>query len=219
MFYKAVPQHVASLISKLNFFPLPDNTYMAGGTAVTLYLGHRVSVDIDLFTKEHFLTGPIIDAIKETGPVSVRSVSDRDSFIVDINGVRFSLFHYLYPLLEPLYYDQVIKISLASLKDIAAMKTVAIVQRGTAKDFVDLKAIIESTGMSLKKLIHVTLKKYGTQENYTYHIKRGLVFFDDAERALKDVILIKDPSSQYPISQMEWELVKKFFINLVIEHD
>jgi hypothetical protein len=50
MFYKAVPQYVASLIGKLNSFSLPNNTYLAGGTAVTLYLGHRVSVDLDLFT-------------------------------------------------------------------------------------------------------------------------------------------------------------------------
>lgn len=219
MFYKAVPQHVASLIGKLNHFTLPNNIYMAGGTAVTLYLGHRVSVDIDLFTKEHFLTGPIIDAIRSTGSLSVESISDSDSFVVEVEEVRLSLFFYPYPLLEPLYFDRINKISLASLLDIAAMKTVAIVQRGTAKDFVDLKAIMEETGMSLEKLITTTLSKYGTQENYAYHIKRGLVFFDDAEKGLKDVVLLKDFSFRYPISQSEWEEVKRFFMNLVFKHN
>lgn len=219
MFYKAVPKHVASIIGKLNSFPLPNNTYMAGGTAVTLYLGHRVSVDIDLFTKENFFTGLIIDAIRATGPISVESISDRDSFVVEVEGVRLSLFFYPYLLLEPLYYDQVNKIALASLIDIAAMKTVAIVQRGTAKDFIDLKAIMEATDMSLERLITATLKKYGTPENYAYHIKRGLVFFDDAEKGLKDVILLKDFSFQYLINQIEWEEVKRFFINLVFKHN
>ncbi len=80
MFYEAVPQHVASLLSKLSSFPLPNNTYLAGGTAVTLYLGHRVSIDIDLFTKEHFLTGPIIDTIGKAHSVHRKDVSDKDSF-------------------------------------------------------------------------------------------------------------------------------------------
>jgi predicted nucleotidyltransferase component of viral defense system len=217
MFYKAIPQHVASLISKLKKLPLPTNTYMAGGTAVTLYLGHRVSVDIDLFTMEHFYTRPIIDAIKETGSISVESVSDSDSFIVEVERVRLSLFFYPYPLLEPLYFDQINKISLASIIDIAAMKTVAIVQRGTAKDFVDLRAIIEATGISLEKLIAITLSKYGTEGNYSYHIKRGLVFFDDAEKGLKDIVMLKDLSFQSPISQLEWEEVKRFFKALVFK--
>lgn len=219
MFYKAVPQHVASLISKLNSLLLPDNTYMAGGTAVTLYLGHRVSIDIDLFTEEHFFTGPILDAIKATSSISVESISDKDSFIAEVEGVRLSLFFYPYPLLEPLYYDQINKIALASLIDIAAMKTVAIVQRGTAKDFVDLKAIMEATNISLDNLITATLKKYGTQKKYAYHIKRGLVYFDDAEKGLIDVVLLKDFSFKYTISQIEWESVKKFFINMVFKHN
>jgi len=219
MFYKAVPEHVASLIGKLNNFRLPKNTYMAGGTAATLYLGHRVSVDIDLFTEEHFYTRPITDAIKEPGLISVVSVSDSDSFIVEVERVRLSLFFYPYPLLEPLYFDQINKISLASLVDIAAMKTVAIVQRGTAKDFVDLRAIIEATGISLEKLIAATLGKYGTQGNYGYHIKRGLVFFDDAEKGLKEVVMLKDFSFQYPISQSEWEEVKRFFRDLVFKQN
>ncbi|MBI5198850.1 MAG: nucleotidyl transferase AbiEii/AbiGii toxin family protein [Nitrospirae bacterium] len=215
MFYKAVPQNVASLLSKLNSFSLPKNKYLAGGTAVTLYLGHRISIDIDLFTGEHFLTGPIIDEIKKNYTVHKEDVSDKDSLVAEIEGVRLSLFYYPYTLLEHLYYEQVNKIELASLTDIAAMKTVAIVQRGTAKDFVDLKAIMEKTGMSLEQLISATLKKYKVQENYTYHIKRGLVFFDEAEKGLKDVILLKG-SLQYPIDQAEWERVKRFFIKIVL---
>ncbi|MBI5682118.1 MAG: nucleotidyl transferase AbiEii/AbiGii toxin family protein [Deltaproteobacteria bacterium] len=69
MFYEAVPKDVASLISRLSSFPLPNNTYMAGGTAVTLYLRHRVSIDVDLFTQEHFLTGPIYRC-NTKGPLS-----------------------------------------------------------------------------------------------------------------------------------------------------
>lgn len=218
MFHTAVPKHVASLLNKLKSFPLPNNTYMAGGTAVTLYLGHRVSIDIDLFTGQRFLTGLIIEAIRKDHSVHIEDLSDKDTLIVEVEGVRLSLFYYPYPLLEPLYYDNVYKIALASLTDIVAMKTVAIVQRGTAKDFVDLKAIIERTGITLNQLVSIIIKKYGLQEDYTYHIKRGLVFFDEAERGLKDVVLLKGTSFQYPIDQTEWESVKNFFIHLVFDY-
>ena len=96
------------------------------------------------------------------------------------------------------------------------MKIVAIVQRGTTKDFVDLKAIMETTGMPLEQLASLTLKKYGTQHDYTYHIKRALVFFDEAEKGLKDVILLKEPSLQYSIGQTEWEDVKRFFLRIAL---
>jgi hypothetical protein len=52
-----------------------------------------------------------------------------------------------------------------------------------------------------------------------HHIKRGLVFFDDAEKGLKDVVLLKDFSFQYPINQIGGEGVKKFFINMVFKHN
>lgn len=214
MFYEALPEHVASLIGKLSSFPLPPDTYMAGGTAVTLYLGHRISFDIDLFTEEHFFSGPVISAIQGTDPVVVESVSDRDSLVIEVGGVRLSLFHYPYPLLEPLNHDETKNIALASLYDIAAMKTVAIVQRGTAKDFVDLKAIMEATGMTINQLIAATLKKYGTPEGYAYHIRRGLVFFEDAEKGLKDVVLLRN-SHREPISVAQWENIKSFFIKRV----
>ena len=217
MFYKEIAGNVASLIGKLNAFPFPSNTYLAGGTAVTLYLGHRISVDIDLFTDEHFFTGPIIDIIKSNNSVSLESVSEKDSFTAEVEGVKLSLFYYPYTLLEPLYNDEFYKISIASLEDIAAMKTVAIIQRGTAKDFVDLKAIMEKNSMPLDQLIDLTLAKYGTDKNYAYHIKRGLVFFDDAEKQLKEVTLLKNVSSPHPISKDEWDNVKRFFDEMVIK--
>lgn len=216
MLYSAVPKQVASLLNKLNSFTLPNNFYLAGGTAATLYLGHRISIDIDLFTKEHFLTGPIIESIRKAHLVHLEDVTDKDSLVAEVEGVRLSLFYYPYPLLEPLYYDNTNKISIASLIDIAAMKTVAMVQRGTAKDFVDLKAIMETTSMPLAQLVSLTLKKYGTQHDYAYHIKRALVFFDEAEKGLKDVILLKEFSLQHPISQTEWEDVKRFFIRIAL---
>jgi predicted nucleotidyltransferase component of viral defense system len=216
MFYAAVPQNVASLISRLSSFPFPSDTYLTGGTATTLYIGHRVSVDIDLFTSEHFLTKPIIDAVKESHNVILENIADRDTIIARVDDVRLSLFFYPYKLIKPTKFDSEIKIHIASLEDIAAMKTVAIVQRGTARDFIDLKAILGTTKMPIQELIKITLSKYELENDYSYHIKRGLVFFDDAEKELKDIVLLKDHHLQYPLKKEEWEEVKSFFIRTVM---
>ncbi len=52
MFPEAIPANVAALLNDIHTWPLPYGTYMAGGTAVAIYINHRVSVDIDLFTEK-----------------------------------------------------------------------------------------------------------------------------------------------------------------------
>ena len=59
MLPEAIPASVATLLNDIHTWPLPVGTYMAGGTAVAIYLNHRVSLDIDLFTDEEFYCGPL----------------------------------------------------------------------------------------------------------------------------------------------------------------
>jgi hypothetical protein len=215
MFYQIVPPVVASLLKRVGSLPLPSGTYLAGGTAVTLYYGHRLSTDIDLFTPEGFLTEPIREAIKNKYTFVSELVSERDTLVARVEGVRFSLFKYSYPLLEPLRIDKNLELSLASPLDIAAMKTVAIVQRGTAKDFVDLKMIVTSLGLNLEELIRHTLTKFGVAEDYGYHIRKGLVFFDEAERSKGIVTLVRDGASRR-LGENDWSEVKDFFLRFVL---
>lgn len=215
MFYEIVPPAVASLLKRSASFPLPSGTYLAGGTAATLYYGHRLSTDIDLFTPEGFFTEPIREAIKKDCAFVSEQVSERDTLVARVEGVRFSLFKYPYPLLEPLRDDKNLGLSLASPSDIAAMKTVAIVQRGTAKDFVDLRMIVTSLGLNLKELISRTLTKFGVAEDYGYHIRKGLVFFDEAERSKGIVTLVKNGAPRR-LGETEWAETKEFFLRFVL---
>lgn len=215
MLYKAIPASVAALLKNIHLFQLPDNTYMAGGTAAAIYLGHRISIDIDLFTERDFYCSTIISSIKKLYEIKVTTAAEKDTLIADINNVRFSLFRYPYPLLGPLVNDFDFNIKLASPVDIAAMKIVAIGQRGTAKDFVDLKAIISAYQFSLPYLIAQVQKKYGVSEEYGYQIKKGLVYFDDAVKSLGDVTLVKD-RGEMRISKREWNEVERFFKKLVL---
>ena len=108
----------------------------------------------------------------------------------------------------PLAYEQVLDRkrrallptfhTVASLEDIAAMKLVAIIQRGTRRDYFDLYVLLERFG--LKKLLAMARKKYrGFNE---YIALQALVYFDDAER---------DPEERRlrPFAKTSWEAVKR----------
>ena len=214
MLHKAIPPSVAALLKEICLLPLPNETYMAGGTALAIYLGHRVSVDIDLFTQESFFCGPIISEIKKAHEIIVENAAERDTFVAEVDRVRVSLFRYPYPLLEPLTHNPHYDILLASPIDIASMKVVAIMQRGTARDFIDLKALISAYNFTLEYLMTKVQEKYGVSKDYSYQVKRGLVFFDDAIKGLGDVAMVKNGEG-VRMERKEWDEVEGFFKRLI----
>lgn len=215
MLHKAIPDPLASFLGELKNLLLPEETYLAGGTAVALYLGHRVSVDIDLFTEKEFYCGPLISEIGQKYTIEVTNPAEKNNLAANVDGIKFSLFSYPYPLLEPFNLNPDFKINMASLMDIAAMKVIAIAQRGAAKDFVDLKAIITNNHISLDYLVSLVHRKYKVSEDYGYQLKKSLVYFEDAQKSLGDVMVIK-AGKPIRMSQFEWGKVEEFFKRFVL---
>jgi len=215
MLHKAIPDPLASFLGELKNLLLPEGTYLAGGTAVALYLGHRVSVDIDLFTEKEFYCGPLISEIGQKYTIEVTNPAEKNNLAANVDGIKFSLFSYPYPLLEPFNLNPDFKINMASLMDIAAMKVIAIAQRGAAKDFVDLKAIITNNHISLDYLVSLVHRKYKVSEDYGYQLKKSLVYFEDAQKSLGDVMVIK-AGKPIRMSQFEWGKVEEFFKRFVL---
>ena len=174
------------------------NSYLAGGTALALHLGHRFSVDLDFFTREVFdektLSGELnpLPDYKEDG-TAWRTVWGK------INKTKFSLFYYQYPLIKKTVSFEGIQI--LQKEDIAAMKVHAIEDRGTKRDFFDLFFLAKE--FSLEEMFKFYDLKYGNLKEHFYIILRSLNYFTDAE---KD----DNPKMLIPVS---WEEVKKFFQN------
>jgi hypothetical protein len=84
---------------------------------------------------------------------------------------------------DPIVYDS---ISLASIKDIAAMKLAAITNRGTKKDFIDIALIINKIGLS--QMMKYYKEKY--PDGMEMMVLRSLVYFEDAEPQPDPVMLI-----------------------------
>ncbi len=74
--------------------------YLAGGTALALELGHRISVDLDFFSQALFPVSSLVSRLNALGDLKIEDQSD-DTFNGSLDGVKISFFYYPYQLLFP----------------------------------------------------------------------------------------------------------------------
>jgi predicted nucleotidyltransferase component of viral defense system len=195
---------------------LPQDSYLAGGTALYFYLNHRVSVDIDFFSPKPFRPDEFLFSARERFDQVDVEILERDTLILFLSGekIKFSLFHLPYPLLSKLKFHPIksnLDCPMASLEDIEAMKALALAQRGSAKDFVDLFYLLKKTQHSFGDLFSCVQRKYQVDEKYSYHLKTAMVYFFDAEQEIDAIVIIDGSGKIRKITVGEWENIKSFF--------
>ncbi|MEW6089201.1 MAG: nucleotidyl transferase AbiEii/AbiGii toxin family protein [bacterium] len=191
------------LLPKLKF--LKDaGFYLAGGTALALQIKHRTSVDFDFYSENDFDSQKIHQLFQSQNSkkLLVDTITE-NTLIIEIDNISISLFTYKYPLLKPFIISD--ELQLASLEDIAAMKLIAIIQRGVKRDFIDLYFLSQIFGLG--KIMNLTNKKYAGFNKYL--ACQALVYFKDAEDDKKQKREIE------MIAPIEWEDVKKYFLQEV----
>lgn len=172
------------------------NSYLAGGTALALLLGHRLSEDLDFFTLEEFDEKTLSQNLKKLPEFKEDGTAWRTVW-GKIGDTKFSLFYYQYPLIKKTITFEGIQI--LQKEDIAAMKIHALEDRGTKRDFVDLYFLAKE--FSLEQMLKFYDQKYGVLKEHLYIILRSMDYFAEAE-------IDKMPEMLIPVS---WEEVRKFF--------
>lgn len=114
--------------------------YLVGGTAIALLLGHRRSIDFDLFTISELRKSRIKKVLLEIPYNQVPIFEDYDQLHLIINEVKFTFFSYPYKIEHPIKIDS--NITIPTLLSLAAMKAFALGRRSKWKDYVDLYFII-----------------------------------------------------------------------------
>jgi hypothetical protein len=161
--------------------------YLAGGTGAALQLGHRRSADLDLFTERPWSWERLAPALYACGVVEVDR-QEAGTFVGSVAGVRVSLFHYPYALLEeplPTRFG----LPLAGLLDVGCMKLVAVSQRGSRKDFVDL-CELGRAGVGVRGILAALPEKMPGVALNPVHVLRALAYFDDAEVEPDPIMLV-----------------------------
>ena len=114
--------------------------YLVGGTAIALHLGHRRSIDFDLFTSAPLAKTRIRDKTSKIPFKKVPLFEDVDQIHMLINNVKVTFFHFPYAIAHPEKLDKFI--TLPTLLTLSAMKAFALGRRAKWKDYVDLYFII-----------------------------------------------------------------------------
>jgi hypothetical protein len=167
---------------------------LVGGTALSLQLGHRISVDIDLFSANTFDENELAGYLKTKYYFELDFIS-KNTLKGEIKGVQLDCIAHQYPWITPPCLEE--NIRLASFEDIAAMKLNAIVGNGTRiKDFIDIAYL--SCKIPLKKMLDGYELKYNA--NPIIPIK-AIAYFDD--------INFNEPIKMAHYSKLNWEKIAK----------
>lgn len=170
---------------------------LAGGTGLALQLGHRVSVDFDWFCTPERFPRDLAVRLSRLDP-SLQVLQDRlDTFECLVTGVKCSFFSFSSCFGESA--ESLYGLPLAPVVDIAAMKLVAIGQRGARKDFYDLYEILRH--LKFHKIVQRLAEMYPLPRPNPVHLAKALVYFDDAE---------SDPELCL-LRQVGWKEVRGFF--------
>lgn len=170
---KTVPPDTLELITTLQKEPYLRGFHLAGGTALALRLGHRTSVDIDLFSLKGFHVPDLLHHLEKKYGFRM-SFQDKNTLKGTIHGVFVDILMHDYPLVKEIIEEEGIR--LYSLEDIAAMKINAICLDGTRiKDFIDICFLLDI--FSVREILSFYKKKYGLRSDL--HALKSLGYFGD----------------------------------------
>ena len=188
--FDAIPATVRELLERLASVPALASFALAGGTSLALRFGHRLSVDLDFFTREPFSPEELFVSLSLSDTTVVGR--SQNTLTLDARGTKLDFLRHGYPLLVPV--ESIDGVQLLSVPDVAAMKLNAIANRGSKKDFFDLCELAKTH--SLSTMLEWFEEKYQNSDRFI--VLRSLAWFEDAE-------MEPDPIS---MSGLSWDHAK-----------
>lgn len=195
---QAVEPKLLELLRFLMSQPSFDNFYLVGGTALALQLGHRKSIDIDLFGNAEIKEDEFTDILTDYGTIQILKKS-KNILVLSVDGIKLDFVHYKYDWIEN--FNIIDDIRLASKPDIMAMKLNAIAGRGSKKDFIDLYYLLKE--FTLEEGLQYYTEKY--KDGSEFLVRKSLLYFKDADA---------EPSP-FLLEELSWSEVKTFIKNAV----
>lgn len=183
-----------------------NNFYLVGGTALALQIGHRRSVDFDLFTPAE-LPDRLLSNVKRVVSESSVIVTYRapGQLNVLIDNIKTTFFQYEYPLIDSVVVWE--GVALASIREIAAMKAFALGKRLSYKDYVDWYFLLSEKHIVLPDVIELAHRKFGGDFNDRLFLGQ-LVSFEDVAEVPID--FLRQPVDNHKIQSFLRQTVQDF---------
>lgn len=193
--YSTIESHTLDILRQLMNVPELKDFYLAVGTALALYYGHRVSVDLDLFSTTDFQIEELVPVIENHfAGFTYSNIHNPVGLFAFIDNVKVDFVrHHYFSLIDAPVIENDIRI--VSIPDIIAMKIAAILKRGIKKDFWDISELLNH--YSISDFIDFYNKKYPNHQ-LLISIPQSLTYFADAEES-------EDPVS---LKRQTWKKVK-----------
>lgn len=166
--------------NQLQLLPLiqnfKDKYYLAGGTAIALYLGHRESIDYDLFTNEPINHDEIKRIIRNKHQIQSVLVENSNELTLVVDLVKITFLNYPFNIKHSNIFDN--HITIPSLDTLMAMKSYALGRRAKWKDYVDVYFYLQNN--NLEKLVETTKQIFDKEFNEKL-FREQLAYFDDID--------------------------------------
>lgn len=174
---------------------------LVGGTAIALNIGHRQSIDFDLFSLKEFNIYQIKRKISKSHKIERTINDEQGQYTILIKGVRFTFLHYPYKISFPEKFDDVIK--MPNLLTLAAMKAFALSRRAKWKDYTDLYFIMKNH-FTLSEISKQGKKIFGNEFNEKI-FRESLAYFNDINHDEKIIFM---PGFEVSDKIIKKELIK-----------
>jgi hypothetical protein len=173
---ETVEPSTLELLKQIVSLPELKQFRLVGGTALSLLMGHRKSIDLDLFTDQPFEKEVLIPALEDAfGKLITTNERSKHIYQCIIRDVKVDFVSVKDPFLNPI---QIIDgIPFADNKDLIALKLNAVKGRGAKKDFWDIAKLLQS--YSMDDLFQFYHDRYNYDD--TFALIRSIVYFIDAE--------------------------------------
>jgi hypothetical protein len=175
-----------------------------GGTAIALHIGHRRSIDFDLFTISKLRKSEIRNKLTRVPFKQVRLSEDTDQMHIVINGIKTTFFNFPYLIDHPVKVGHYI--SIPTLLTLSSMKAFALGRRAKWKDYVDLYYIMRDH-YSIEAISKEAIKNFeGLFSEKLF--REQLAFHKDIDYSEPVEFLVPAPSE---------EEIKQFLIDKAID--
>jgi len=193
---RTIEPSTLDLLNTLLKLPILNSFYLVGGTALALKFGHRISIDLDLFSIEDFNKEKLIQELADSFPNFVyKEDNSTIGVFCTINGIKVDLIKsHWFKLIDEI--DEIEGVRMFGNKDLIAMKISAILKRGQKKDFYDLCQLLKI--FSIQNGIDFYHEKFPNQQ-VLISIPNAITYFADAEESPEPICL----------KGQTWEEVKK----------
>lgn len=199
---ETIEPHTLLVLSKLSGLSELRCCRLVGGTALALQYGHRKSIDLDFFGTIDCDDDVLMKALKSVGTFKEIFPWSKNIKICSIDGIKIDIVNYSYGWIDSALNED--DITLASPKDIAAMKINAIEGRGSKKDFIDVYFLLQH--YSLEELLKFYSLKY--PDYSMFRAIQSLGYFEDAEPQPMPKMFI----------EVDWNEIKHFISETIANY-